>query len=160
MLASYAGHLHHGLALRQWEEICKRYEWLSVLFQKSGWVIEKRWNDRSILRARTFTRQYWQLIRGANSDCLIFCQVGSFIEFYGPQRFLAAKALGLRSVAVPRGQYLLRVGFPTFLSRNYKGRALRQGFKVVDVRQVTMLLNRGLTPRLPRSLMIPTDHDH
>ncbi len=155
VLASYAGHLQHGLGLRQWEETWKRHGWLSALFQRSGWLIEKRWNDRGILRARTFNSQYWQLIRKANSDCLVFCQVGRFIEFYGPQRFLAIKTLGLRLAALPRGSYEFRAGFPTFLSHIYKARALRQGFMIVEVREVPVPLNRGLVPRLPRILLLP-----
>ena len=155
MLASYAGHLRHSLALRQWEETWKRYEWLSALFERCGWVLEKRWHYRRILRARTFHSQYWQLIRKANSDCLIFCQVGRFIEFYGPQRVLAMKSLGLRSVALPRGGYAFRSGFPVYLSQLYKTRALRQELTVIGVRQVSAPLNRGPTPRLPCSLLIP-----
>lgn len=155
VLASYAGHLQHGLALRQWEETLKRYEWLSALFQRCGWALEKRWQERRILRARTFNSQYWHLTSNANSDCLIFCQVGGFIEFYGPQRSLAMKSLGLRAAALPRGDYFFRAGFPVYLSHIYKARALRQGLTVIEVRQVPTALNRGLRPRLPCTLLIP-----
>jgi RNA-directed DNA polymerase len=156
VLASYAGHLQHGLALRQWEETWKRYEWLSALYECHGWIVEERWRTRRILRSRSFNSQYWKLIRNANSDCLIFCQVGDFIEFYGLQRFLAIKTLGLRSAALPRGRYEFRAGFPVYLSHIYRARALRRGFNVVDVRQVTLALNRRPMPRIPYSLTIPT----
>jgi hypothetical protein len=155
VLASYAGHLQHGLALRQWEETWKRYEWLSALFERCGWALEERWQDRRILRSRSFVSQYWQLVRHAGSDSLIFCQVGRFIEFYGPQRLLAMKSLGLRSAALPRGGYAFRAGFPVYLSQLYKARALRHGLTVIEVCQVSAPLNPRPTPRLPWFLLIP-----
>jgi RNA-directed DNA polymerase len=155
VLASYAGHLHDGLALRQWEETWKRYGWLSALFARSGWTVEKRWHERRILRTRTFNSQYWQLIRNANSDFLVFCQVGGFIEFYGPQRLIAIKSLGLRSVQYPHCSYAFRAGFPVFLSHFYKARALRQGLKVAEVRQVARAPKSGPILRLPFLLLMP-----
>jgi hypothetical protein len=155
LLASYAGHLQHGLALRQWEGMWNLHPWLSALFERCGWACEKRWHDRRILRARTFNSQYWQLIHNANSAFLVFCQVGAFIEFYGPQRFLAIKSVGVRSAPLPRGGYAFRAGFPVYLSQFYKARALRQGLTVVDVRQVASALNHCPTRRLPYFLTIP-----
>jgi hypothetical protein len=82
--------------------------------------------------------------------------VGAFVEFYGPQRFLAGKTLGLDSVVLPQGSYAFGAGFPTFLSHIYRARALSQGLTIIDVRQVARALKRGPFPRLPCSLLIPS----
>ncbi|MGH7909313.1 MAG: reverse transcriptase domain-containing protein, partial [Thermodesulfobacteriota bacterium] len=156
VLASYAGHLRHGLALKQWEKIWEQHHWLSALFERRGWVIEERWQNRRILRSRSFVSQYWKLTRGAGSDCIVFCQVGKFIEFYGLQRFLAVQSLGLYSAALPRGGYAFRAGFPVQLSQLYKIRALRCGLTVLEVGEVYSPFNRGIALRLPCSILIPS----
>jgi len=55
-----------------------------------------------------------------------------------------------------RYHYAFRAGFPVYLSQLYKARALRHGLTVINVRQVSAPLNRGLTQRLPCSLLIPS----
>ncbi len=156
VLASYAGHLRHGLALRQWEKMWERHHWLSAIFKRCGWVLEERWKGRHILRSRSFVSQYWRLVSRTSSDCIVFCQVGRFIEFYGPQRFVAMASLGLRSTALPRGGYAFRAGFPVYLSNFYKKRALRKGLTVLDVSEVYAPLNRCIVLRLPCSIIIPS----
>ena len=69
-----------------------------------------------MMRAESFHSQYWQLVRPRQPTSLIFFQVGRFIEFYGPQRFLAVRALGLRAVAMDRGRFAIMAGFPACVS--------------------------------------------
>ncbi len=157
-LASYAGHLRHGAVWRVWAEMWERYPWLGALFARQGWTLAERWPTRRIARARRFQSQYWHLARYAGDDCLIFFQVGRFIEFYGPQRVAAAQALGLHAVALPRAGYAFTAGFPERWSGLYTSRALRQGLIVLEVRQTPALLRQGCIPRLPRAVVIPT-HD-
>ena len=47
--------------------------------------------------------QYGRLIRHAGRKVLVFCQVGRFIEFYGPQRAVAMRVLRLVRVDMGRG---------------------------------------------------------
>lgn len=155
MLVSYAGHLQHGAAWRAWEELWEHYPWLAALFARRGWALDERWSGRRIVRARCFRSQYWQLVRHAGDDCLVFCPVGRFIEFYGPQRLAAVQALGLHAAALPRAGYAFTVGFPVRLSGLYVARAIRQGLIVVEVRQASALLGRGCMPRLPGAVLIP-----
>lgn len=105
-------------------------------------------------RARPFQSQYWRLTRRANNDSLVFFQVGRFIEFYGPQRFLAVRVLKLRNAALARGGYAFRAGFPTRLADLYALRALRQGLTVVEVRQVSEPLTGRIT-RVAYALLLP-----
>jgi RNA-directed DNA polymerase len=87
MLASYAGHLRHGAALKDWERVWAAHHWLGALLEQRGWAFVERWSRRGMMRAQSFHAQYWQLVRSAGNDSLIFFQVGRFIEFYGPQLF-------------------------------------------------------------------------
>jgi hypothetical protein len=160
VMVSYAGHLHHGAAWRAWEDLWKQYPWLAALFARRGWVLDERWSGRRVARSRCFQSQYWQLVRHAGDDCLIFCQVGRFIEFYGPQRLAAAQALGLHAAALPRAGYAFTVGFPARLSGLYAARALRQELIVVEVHQAPVLRERGCIPRLPCTVLIPTPTRH
>jgi len=93
-LASYGGHLQHGAAFKVWEEIWARRAWLQALLERRGWSFAERWSRRGLFRARSLHGQYWRLARYADDHTLIFFQVGRFIEFYGPQRFLAVADLG------------------------------------------------------------------
>lgn len=124
-LASYSGHLRHGAAWRHWEGVWARFPWLGVLFEREGWRVRERWPWRRIARARRFRDQYARLLRHARDDCLVFCHVGRFVEFYGPQRLAAETVLGLKRVA----------GFPSHLATDYKRLALRAGWPVIEVRQ-------------------------
>ncbi len=157
-LASYAGHLRHGAVWRAWEELWKQYPWLGALFERRGWALAERWSRRRIARARRFQSQYWHVARHAGDGCLVFCQVGRFIEFYGPQRIVATQVLGLHPAALPRAGYAFTVGFPARLSGLYTSRAIREGLIVVEVRQTPALLRQGCIPRLPCAVVIPT-HD-
>jgi hypothetical protein len=71
------------------------------------------------------------MMRSAGDDCLVFYQVGCFIEFYGPQRLLAERVLGLRRIYLRRAGYAFAVGFPVWLAARFAQRALRQGCAVV-----------------------------
>jgi hypothetical protein len=159
-LTSYAGHLRHGATQRVWTAIWEQYPWLSALFERRGWVLIERWSRRHTDRARDFRSQYWSLARHAGNDCLIFFPVGRFIEFYGPQRMVAARELELHTVALPRAGYAFTVGFPTRLSSLYTAHAVRQGLNVVEVHQAPALLGRGCIPRLPSAVIIPVPTRH
>jgi hypothetical protein len=127
VLASYAGHLRHGAALRAWEALWQEHAWLTALFVRHGWRLTARWTGGRIGHAPRFQAQYRQIIRYAGDDFLVFCQVGRFIEFYGPQRVAAAQALRLCTGALPRAGYAFTAGFPTRLFGLYAARALQRG---------------------------------
>lgn len=61
------------------------------------------------------------------------------MEFYGPQRLLATRALRLVRVAIARGGFGFSVGFPLRLRDAYIGRAVRAGYTVVEVGEVDRL---------------------
>jgi hypothetical protein len=154
-LASYAGHLRHGATRRAWEDLWERYAWLVALFVRRSRALDARWSSRRLTRQRRFQAQYWGLVRRAGDDCLIFFQVGRFIEFYGPQRRVAVPTLGLHPVALPRARYAFTAGFPVWLAGVYLSRAVRQGLLVVQVRQGPALLRQGCIPRLPCAVWMP-----
>ena len=58
-----------------------------------------------------------------------------FVEFFGPQRDRAARALRLVRVGTGRGGYAFGVGFPVSLRDLYLARAVRAGYGVADVRE-------------------------
>ena len=155
MLASYAGHLKHGAAMKVWEALWAKHRWLRALIERRGWSFAVRWPKRGLLRARSFHAQYWRLARRAADHSLVFFQVGRFIEFYGPQRLLASRILGLRAARIARGRFALTAGFPTSLCAFYLLRAIRQGVVVVVVREKAVRHSRAVTTRLPLSLLIP-----
>jgi hypothetical protein len=152
-LASYSGHLRHGAAWRQWEGVWASYPWLRLLFERGGWTIADRW--RRIARARRFRDQYARLVRHARDDCLVFCHVGRFVEFYGPQRIAAEEVLGLKRAWLPRAGYALTARFRARLATEYKLRALQAGRPVVEVRQGPAELRTGCRPRIPSVVLIP-----
>jgi hypothetical protein len=158
MLASYAGHLRHGAAFKNWEETWTKRAWLRALLERRGWSFGERWSRRRLLRARSFHSQYWRLAIHAGEESLIFFQVGRFIEFYGPQRFLAVQALGLRAVAMDRGRFAIITGFPARLFDFYVRRAIHCDLTVVEVRQVSARLGAERASRLPRAVLIPLGH--
>ena len=92
--------------------------------------------------------------RGKRQPGFLPC-VGRFIEFYGPQRLLASRILGLRAACIDRGRFALTAGFPTGLCEIYLLRAIRQGVVVVVVREETARQSRAVATRLPSSLLIP-----
>ena len=93
--------------------------------------------------------------RHAGKGSLVFFQVGRFIEFYGPQRFLAVRTLGLRSAAITRAGYAFTAGFPTHLSGLYASRANKKGLSVLEVRQLSAPIQQGCPPRVPGSVLMP-----
>jgi RNA-directed DNA polymerase len=134
-VASYSGHLRHGAAWREWARVWETYPWLGGIFQRDGWATAERFPVARIARASSFRRQYWALVRRAGERCLVFCPVGRFMEFRGPQRLAAQQVLGLRPANLPRGGFALAAGFPRQLAPCYRQRALQQGWDVVEVRQ-------------------------
>ncbi len=71
--------------------------------------------------------QYRQFVAHAGERNLVFCPVGRFVEFYGPQRLVAERVFGLRRTYRPRGGYAFVVGFPRRLAWRYLGRAVDAG---------------------------------
>ncbi len=134
-LASYSGHLRHGATAREWARLWQGHPWLRGLFEREGWQLGERWPARRFGRAPSFRRQYRELVRRAGGGCLVFCRVGRFVEFYGPQRRLAEAELGLRTAALPRAGYALAAGFPAELAPVFRRRALGRGLAVVEVRE-------------------------
>lgn len=155
MLASYGGHLKHGAALKAWEEIWKRRRWLAALLERRKWSFDERWSSRRLLRARNFHSRYWRLTCSAGEHSLVFFQVGRFIEFYGPQRLLATRLLGLRPAAIHRGRFALVAGFPAHLPEVYFRRAIGQGVGVVALRRITEQVGCVSARLLPCALLIP-----
>lgn len=156
-LASYTGHLRHGATQRIWTKIWEQYPWLSALFVRRGWGLTVRWSVRHSVRARNVQSQYWSLARHASDECLIFFPVGRFIEFYGPQRLLAARVFELRVTPLPRAGYAFTVGFPTQASDRYRARALQQGITVVEVRQRPPEPGWSCLPRQPWTVWLPAN---
>src|SRR5207247_298885 len=90
----------------EWARVWEAYPWLGALFQHEGWVLAERFPAARIARASRFRRQYWALVRRAGERCLVFCPVGRFIEFRGPQRLAARPILGLRMAHSARPRLL------------------------------------------------------
>jgi hypothetical protein len=125
-----------------------------------GW--QTWWNRRlprrrilGSLRTRLEAFERAAVRPNAGDDCLLFFPCGRFIEFYGPQRHVAAPVLGLHSVALPRASYAFTAGFPGWLAGLYLSRAVRQGLSVVLVRQGPALLRQGCPPRVPWAVWLP-----
>jgi hypothetical protein len=155
MLASYGGHLKHGAAFKTWEEVWAKRPWLRALLERRGWSFAERWSRRALARERSFPSQYWRLARAGGNDSLVYFQVGRFIEFYGPQRLLAVRLLGLRAVALPRAGYAFRAGFPAYLFGVYVRRAIQDGLIVLQVPQLAPPLGKNCRVRLPSAILIP-----
>jgi len=149
-LASYCGHLRQGSSSTAWGALRREHQWLDDVFAEVAgdrWHLRLRWPAR-ILRDTRFARQYTRAIESAGARALVFCQVGRFIEFYGPQRLLAARVLRLVQVRMPRGGYAFGVGFPLRLRTPYIGRAVRAGYMVADVREVESIPGRPVQRRV------------
>jgi hypothetical protein len=155
IVASYSGHLRHGQAMRDWETVWDRRPWLAALFARQGWAVEERWPSLRIARARRFQAQYGKLVRRAGESCLVFCRIGRYIEFRGPQRALAEQALGLRRACLPRGPYVFTAGFPAPLTGYYQRRALAQGLTVVHVQEGSAPDASRCKVRLPTEVLLP-----
>lgn len=123
--------------------------------ERREWSFAARWSRRGLLRARSFHAHYWRLASRAENDSLVFFPVGRFIEFYGPQRLLASRILGLRTACIDRGRFAFTAGFPAGLCENYLLRAIRQGVVVVVVREELARHSHTVATRRPTSLLIP-----
>ena len=156
-VASYSGHLRHGASHRAWEGLWRARGWLDSIFVRTGWAVGLRWPMRAI-GGRRFSVQYGRLIRRAGDRTLVFCQVGRFVEFYGPQRESAARVLRLVRVNIGRGGYAFSVGFPVRLRAEYVSRAVRTGWIVADVREVGRI-GSGCGDRAVVAVWFPTAHD-
>jgi hypothetical protein len=86
---------------------------------------------------------------------LIFATASCFIDFYGPQRLLASRILGLRATRIVRGRFALTAGFPTSLCEIYLLRAIRQGVVVLVVREDAARHSRVILSRFASTLLIP-----
>jgi len=136
-LASYSGHLRHGAAFTQWSDLWEMHPVLGALFAPQGWALRWRYPERRVARARSFRTQYAALLCQAG-PALLFCQVGRFIEFRGPQRPRAERVLELRRVYLPRAGFALAAGFPVAQRVEYLQRALRAGEVVVETTQARL----------------------
>jgi hypothetical protein len=153
-VASYAGHLRHGAAWREWARLWEANPWLTALFERAGWAVAERFPAQRIAGASRFRRQYWNLVHRAGDRCLVFCPVGRFIEFRGPQRPLAERVLGLRTVYLPRAGFAFAAGFPTRLASRYGLQALRQRCAVLEVRESDSVI-RACRSRVPVAVWWP-----
>jgi len=81
--------------------------------------------------------------------------MGRFIEFYGPQRLLATRVLGLHAVRLSRAGYSFTAGFPQQFCHIYISRAIKQGMTVIQVRQLPDVLSKGCKPRIPIAVWMP-----
>ena len=99
---------------------------MSGVFAFDGWRIGNRWKELPQAESLPFGVAYRRLVRAAGDDTLLFVRIGRYVEFYGPQRPLAERVLGLRAIALPRFGYAISSGFPAFLAAQQARRALRQ----------------------------------
>ena len=102
-----------------------------------------------------FRRAPGALPRDIGCRTQVFCQVGRFVEFRGPQRGLAERTLGLRRVYLPRAGYAFAAGFPVPLLAIYKMRSIECGVTVVDARERLMPLTTGGKARRPIEVLVP-----
>lgn len=116
-----------------WERTWVRYGWLAGLWARAGWGFGARWRAHPRAPVRTFRVDYHGLVAGAGGDVLVFVPVGRFVEFYGAQRLLAERVLGLRRAYLPRAGFAFTTGFPVWRWNAYARRALAAGVAVAVV---------------------------
>jgi hypothetical protein len=133
-LASYAGHLRHGAAWRDWQSACAARPWLDTALFRRGWKVRVRWRA-PVAGQASFQVEYRRLLRGAGEDCLLFVQVGRYLECYGPQRLRAQAVFGLRAVRLPRAGYAFTSGVPIALAANQIARTVSNGWSVALARR-------------------------
>jgi RNA-directed DNA polymerase len=153
-VASYSGHLRHGDAWHEWTRTWQRFPWLHGLFECDGWDVLRRWPHDVGRLPQRFGDQYGRVIRRAAHDHLVFWPVGRFIEFYGPQRLLAERLLGLRRARLARGNYAFTAGFPFWLAPRFAQRALRAGVGIIIVSQEAQP-ESGTRLWSPAALLVP-----
>jgi hypothetical protein len=154
VLASYGGHLRHGAAFGVWR-VAWRRDWLRLLFRREGWRAVERWPVLRPLPRRRFAQQYRRLLRHAGDDVLVFCQVGRFVEMYGPQRLAALRRLRLAMIYRPRAGFGFAVGFPLKLAAVFEKRALASGAAVVHVGESGEPGVGACAPRRVTRLVLP-----
>ncbi|OKY74308.1 MAG: hypothetical protein BM485_14395 [Desulfobulbaceae bacterium DB1] len=123
VLASYLGHFSHASAFRLIRSLWARHPWLADLFaiDQLG-RLHPRYEP---LAPRTLAEQYaWALHRCAG--CLLFFQVGRFIEFFGEQAERAVALFGLKIRGESRPSLGPCCGFPLARLRKCKKEALRR----------------------------------
>jgi hypothetical protein len=103
---------------------------------------------------RRFSTQYRALAGRAGEGVLVFFSVGRYVEFYGSQRLLAERVLGLRPICLPRAGYGLTVGFPRRLICKYARRATVAGLAVVLVGAGAGVVPGGPRRRWPVRLLV------
>jgi hypothetical protein len=134
-LASYAGHLQHGAAWEPWCRAWVRHPWVRVLWRREGWRLQPRWEARASRHAHDLGAAYRALTARLDEVALAFWPCGRFVEFYGAQRLVAERVLGLRRTYLPRAGYALTVGFPAWQWGVQARRALDAGRAVVVVQR-------------------------
>lgn len=82
----------------------------------------------------------------------MFCRVGRYFEFYGPQRLLAQSLLGLRPAPLSRAGYGLTAGFPLQLLHTMVVRAASRGIAVAVIDEDREARGQACVPRLVRAL--------
>lgn len=152
-IAAYAGHLQHGSSWCEWTRAWERYPWLASLFEHRRWRLIERWLRSDLVRARRFSDQYRRLIRHTGEDCLVFCRIGKFVEFYGPQRLLTEPIFGLQRTCLRRADYAFTAGFPVWLAGRFLRRALRTG-KIVVVVEEVQGVEQDCRLHLPATLLL------
>lgn len=138
VVASYSGHLRHGASWASWTALQNGHPWWPQVLAhapRNPWRLRLRWRAR-LIGGSSFSQQYRHLLRAAGERTLVFCQVGAFIELYGPQREVAMRVLRLVRVRIARAGFTFSVGFPLSLRAAYIARAVRAGYTVADVREV------------------------
>jgi hypothetical protein len=147
-LAAYSGHLRHGAAWGAWSRTWERHQWLGVLWRRDGWWFRPRWEPRRTSGTRNLGGAYRALTARLDDVALAFWPCGRFVEFYGPQRLVAERVLGLRRTDLPRAGYAFTVGFPVWRWGEYARRTLDAGRAVIVVqrRGVDLRVARGAVP--------------
>lgn len=126
-LASFAAHLRHGDTWRDWGAAWARHAWLEAIFVRDAWRLQLRYAPA---RRPGWAAAYRLLLRRAAPATLLFLPRGCFVEFHGPQRVGAARALGLRQVWLPRAGWALGAGFHRRWTAHHARRALAAGHAV------------------------------
>lgn len=80
-------------------------------------------------------------------------------DFYGTQRLLASRILGLRAVCIDRPRLALTAGFRKGLREVYRLRAIRQGVIVVVAHEEAAQHSRVVATRLASTLLIPLERE-
>lgn len=154
-LASYGGHLRHGAAWRPWGETWAQRAWLRLLFGRDDWRVIDSWSVLRPLTQPRFAQQYRRLLRHAGDDVLVFCQVGKFVELYGPQRLAALRRLPLAMIYLPRAGFGYAVGFPLKHAAVFEKRALAAGAAVVHVGECGEPAADACAPRRVTRMALP-----